>query len=120
MNNPIAASEAPVAGAIYSVDDGEGDFRVAKVLVVDEAGVHIRLYKNKFRVRPGQVDVSTLDLGSVHDAEGFGMGHIPLSYAAFLAWEPIFLIGSGLDEDELEGYRYWKAAQGGYFGGPEQ
>jgi hypothetical protein len=112
-------SEAPVPGALYSVNDGEGHFGVAKVLAVDEAGVHIRLYKNKFGVRPSQVDVSALDLGSIHDPEGFGMGHMPLSYAAFLAWEPAFLFGCGLDEEELEGYRYWQEAQGGYFGGPE-
>ena len=119
MNTPIATSEAPVPGALYSVDDGAGHFRVAKVLAVDEGGVHIRLYKNKFGVRPVQVDVSILDLGSIHDPDGFGMGHMPLAYAAYLTWEPVFLMGTGLDENELEGYRYWQDAQGGYFGGPE-
>ena len=113
------ASEAPIPGALYSVDDGEGHFRVAKVLDVDETGVHIRLYKNKFSTRPVQVQPATLDLGSIHDPDGFGMGHMPLSYSAFLAWEPTFLTAQGLDEDELEGYRYWQEAQGGYFGGTE-
>lgn len=116
MNTSIATSEAPVPGALYSVDDGEGNFRVAKVLVVDEGGVHIRLYKNKFAVRPLQVDVLILDLGSIHDPEGFGMGHLPLAHAAYLAWEPVFLMWSVLDGDELEGYRYWQDTQGGYFG----
>lgn len=121
MNSPIAtaAHDMPVPGALYSVDDGEGHFRVAKVLAVDDAGVHIRLYRNKFAKRPPHVDVTGLDLGSIHDPDGFGMGHMPLSYAAFSAWGPIFLVAGALGEEELEGYRYWQEENGGYFGGPE-
>ena len=116
---PFSVPEVPDAGALYSVDDSEGHFRVAKVLAVDTGGVHIRLYKNKFDGRPTHVDVSSLDLGSIHDPEGFGMGHMPLSYASFAAWEPIFLLANGIDEEELEGYNYWLEAHGGYFGRPE-
>lgn len=121
MNLPIAtvSAETPLPGALYTVDDGEGRFRVVKVLALDAAGVHVRLYKNKFVSRPLEVEVSALDLGSIHDPEGFGMGHMPLSYAAFSAWEPVFLFAVGLDEEELDGYRYWQEAQGGYFGGTE-
>jgi hypothetical protein len=121
MNSPTAtaAHDTPVPGALCSVDDGRSRFGVAKVLAVDDAGVHIRLYKNKFTKRPPRVDVSSLDLGSVHDPDGFGMGHMPLSYAAFSAWVPIFLMAGSLAEEELEGYRYWQEENGGYFGGPE-
>ena len=110
--------DTPIAGALYSVNDGEGNYRVAKVLVTDPGGVHIRLYKNKFSERPPQVNPSSLDLGSIHDPEGFGMGHMPLSYASFSAWEPIFLVAIGVDEEELEGYLYWQEGEGGYFGRP--
>ena len=121
MNLPTAtaAYDTPVPGAIYSVDDGEGRFGVAKVLAVDDEGVHIRVYKNKFAKRPLHVDVTSLDLGSIHDPDGFGMGHMPLSYAAFSAWEPIFLMAGALADEELEGYRYWQEENGGYFGGSE-
>jgi hypothetical protein len=115
---PSITPDTPIAGALYSVDDGEGHYRVAKILAVDPDGVHIRLYKNKFNERPARVDIVSLDLGSIHDPDGFGMGHMPLSYASFSAWEPIFLMANGVDEEELEGYVYWKEAQGGYFGGP--
>ncbi|MFC7517866.1 hypothetical protein ACFQUU_22925 [Herbaspirillum sp. GCM10030257] len=120
MNSLIttAARDTPIPGALYSVDDGAGHFGVAKVLAVDDAGVHIRLHKNKFATRPSRVEVSSLDLGSIHDPDGFGMGHMPLSYAAFSAWEPVFLEASALTEEELEGYRYWQEEQGGYFGRP--
>lgn len=112
------ARDAPIPGAIYSVDDGEGDYRVAKVLAADAGGVHIRLFKNRYANRPNFVDPITLNLGSIHDPDGFGMGHIPLSYSAFNAWLPQFLSASSLDEEELEGYRYWQEAEGGYFGEP--
>jgi len=104
------------AGALYTVDDGEGWFRVAKVLVVETEGVHIRLYKNRFKTRPGSVEFSSLSLGTVHDADGFGMGHLPLSRRAFRAWQPVFLAESPVAESELDGYRAWKDAKGGFWG----
>lgn len=113
------ASDTPVPGALYSVNDGEGNYCVAKVLAADSGGVHLRLFKNKYANRPSCVDPSTLDLGSVHDPDGFGIGHMPLSHSAFHAWLPQFLFASSLGEDELEGYRYWLEAGGGYFGGPD-
>jgi hypothetical protein len=104
-------------GGLYSVDDGEGWFRVAKVLVVEREGVHIRLYKNRFKARPGRIEFSSLSLGTVHDADGFGMGHRPLTHRAFRAWEPVFLEENPVAESELDGYRAWKDAKGGFFGG---
>lgn len=32
-------------GGLYSVNDGEGNYRVAKILALDDSAVHIRLYK---------------------------------------------------------------------------
>ena len=78
-------------GALYRVNDGEGWFRVAKILVVDDGGIHIRLYKNKWKERPQAVDISVLSLGSIHDADGFGMGHLPLARKSFGAWLPMFV-----------------------------
>ena len=104
------------AGALYSVDDGEGWFRVATVLVVEGEGVHIRLYKNRFTTRADKVEFSSLTLGSVHDADGFGMGHLPLTHRAFRAWQPVFLAENLVAEGELDGYRAWKDAKGGFWG----
>jgi hypothetical protein len=111
-------SQAPSLkqGALYTVDDGEGFFRVAKVLVLDEQGVHIRLYKNKWKERPAAIDVSTLSLGGVHDPDGFGLGHLPLSRNAFAAWRPVFVQDGTVAKDELDGYERWKEGGGGYFG----
>jgi len=99
-------------GAMYSVADGEF-FCVAKVLAVDTGAVHIRLYKNKFETRPLDVDESTLVLGTIHDADGFGVGHLPLSHADFETWAPVFIKRVEVLEHELEGYQIWKESGGG-------
>jgi hypothetical protein len=104
------------AGSLYTVDDGEGWFRFAKILVVDDQAIHIRLYKQRFKTRPTTVDPATLDLGTVKDPDGFGMGHLPLSRKAFDAWDPVFLQRGIVEPDELEGYKEWKDAGGGLFG----
>ena len=105
----------PKVGGLYSVVDGEGRFRVAKVLALDDAAVHVRLYKNRFPSRPKTVDPSSLTLGSIDDREGFGMGHLPLAREGFAGWEPVFLMQSSVSEEELEGYKMWKEAGGGIF-----
>ena len=107
-------------GAYYSVDDGEGWFRIAKVLATDDTGVHIRLYKNRWKERPTSLRKDDLSLGSVRDADGFGMGHIPLTRSAFLAWEPVLLETGTVESTELDGYEEWKSSKGGYFGNQQK
>ena len=105
-------------GGLYSVDDGKGNYRVAKLLALDDSAVHIRLYKNKYPSRPQTVDSSTLSLGAIHDKDGFGMGHLPLSRKAFADWQPVFIFQSSVTDEELEGYKMWKENHGGVFGNP--
>jgi hypothetical protein len=104
-------------GALYSVEDGEGAYQVAKVLAVEDQGVHVRVYKNRFSTRPTQVDITSLSIGTIHDKDGFGMGHLPLTHNAFSAWAPRFLKDHSVTEDELDGYREFKSAGGQFFDG---
>jgi hypothetical protein len=103
------------AGEIYSVQ-GERGYQVAKILVVEPGAVHIRLYKNVFSERPRSVDARMLDLGNIHDPDGFGIGHLPLTKKAFDSWEPMLISRTSVSAEELEGYEEWKKAQGGLFG----
>jgi hypothetical protein len=111
-----AVGQGAKAGGLYSVEDGGGRYAIAKVLLVERDGVHVRLYKNKFPTRPAQVDFSSLSLGTVHDKDGFGMGHIPITHNQFRHWRPVFVGESAVVEEELDGYRMWKDAKGGFFG----
>ncbi len=95
------------AGDICSVDSGEGDYSVIKLLVITEDGAHVRLYKNKFSDRPKSINVESLSLGKIGEAGGFGIGHVPLDVEAFLSWNPVCLINTGVSEEELEGYNFW-------------
>lgn len=117
----VGCAQAPSLkqGAFYTVDDGEGFFRVCKALVLDEQGVHVRLYKNEWKERPTIVDVSSLSLGGIDDPDGFGMGHLPVSRKEFATWRPVFVQQGTVAKDELDGYEMWKKSGGGYLGSEE-
>ena len=102
-------------GEFYSVQDRAG-YKVAKILAVDSRVVHVRLYKNYFSDRPQTVNINTLTLGSIHDADGFGVGHLPVTAATFSSWLPMLITRTAVTQEELEGYEEWKKSKGGAFG----
>ncbi len=102
-------------GGLYSILSAEGGFRVAKVLALDPGIVSIRIYKPSFATRPKTVGPSDLVVGTIHDTDGFGIGHMPVSNSTFVSWEPWFIARTEVLESELDGYRYWKEADGGVF-----
>ncbi|MCW1923712.1 SseB family protein [Luteolibacter arcticus] len=102
-------------GGIYSIW-GEGAFRAAKLLAADDGGVHLRVYANTFSERPTNVDPASLTLDSSNSESVRAIGHMPLVRAGFLAMGPKLLATTPVTEDELEGYKMWKDAEGGYFG----
>jgi hypothetical protein len=60
--------------------------------------------------------VNTLTLGSIHDADGFGVGHLPVTAATFSSWLPMLITRTAVTQEELEGYEEWKKSKGGAFG----
>src|SRR5258708_15230761 len=108
----MSETALPIEGGLHVTGNGER-YGVLKVLKVEEDIVHVRIYKNRFAEVPGQIDPSTLTLGTIHDADGFGIGHTPIKLEAFLAWHPRFLQHSLVEPDELEGYEEWKECGGG-------
>ena len=101
-----------------SVVADDGTFAVAKILVADAGGVHTRLYVQRFDHRPRQNELGGLSIaafGPGYD-NPFSIGHLPLSHDAFAAWQPELITrGAAISEEELEGYRMWLEAEGGYF-----
>ena len=104
-------------GGLYSVEGEKGGFSIVKILKVDDAGVHIRAYSNRFPQRPTDVDVTTLYMAGIDRKpdEELGMGHLPLGKESFSGWKPKFIKVIPVDPTELEGYEMWKEAKGGYF-----
>jgi hypothetical protein len=104
-------------GGLYSVEGEKGGFSIVKILKLDDAGVHIRAYSNRFPQRPPEVDVSKLYMAGIDRKadEELGMGHLPLSRQSFSGWKPILIKVVPVEPAELEGYEMWKEAKGGYF-----
>lgn len=116
MADSVSIRSAPselFEGAYYSVIDGD-NFSIAKVPKLEQEIVHVRIYKQHFEQRPRSIDPAALTLGTIHDKDGFGMGHLPLRLATFLSSEPVFLTHAEVTPQELEGYNLWKeSADGG-------
>jgi hypothetical protein len=99
-------------GGYYSIVDGDV-FSIAKVLKLEPDKVHVRIYKQHFPQRPRSIDPSALTLGTIHDKDGFGMGHLPLRLTTFLKREPSFLTYVEVQPQELAGYNMWKESADG-------
>ena len=103
------------AGGIYSIW-AQGTFRAAKLLAADDRGVHLRVYANTSPDRPIEVDPASLTLDSSHDGSAQAVGHMPVVRAGFLAMGPKLVATAPVTDEELDGYRVWAEAKGGYFG----
>jgi uncharacterized protein YndB with AHSA1/START domain len=99
------------------VDPTDMDYAAAKVLRADRSGVHLRIYADRWAVPPDHIDPWALAPGTTDTvASGvLALGHIPLSHKAYASMEPKFDRLAMLGPRELEGYREWQEAQGGYF-----
>ena len=104
-------------GGLYYIKNETGTYSVLKVLKTDSKGVHIRLYSNQFASPPNKIDESTLYLAGIDKkpSETLGMGHLPISKRGFEDWHPTFFQQSSVKDEELEGYKTWLDAKGGYF-----
>jgi hypothetical protein len=108
-------SITPIEGGLY-VTCSKKPYGSLKVLKVEGEIVHVRLYKNKYEEIPARIDPRSLELGTIHDKDGFGIGHLPLSYETFASWQPQFMQHTLVEPEELEGYEAWKESKGGVWG----
>ena len=88
-------------GGIYISQNEDGSFGVSKILVLDGPTVHIRMYTDKFEIKPA--DINSEDLN-------FFIGHVPMAKNGFLLDKPEFLKVEAVTEEELEGYKYYLEA----------
>jgi hypothetical protein len=102
-------------GGIYTVW-AQGCYRATKLLSTDDGGLHLRLYGNSWVERPTHIDPTQLTLESTAENSPRAIGHMPLLRASFLAMGPRLVINTTVEDSELEGYRMWEEAKGGYFG----
>jgi len=106
-----------VEGGLYVTANDDASYSVLKILKVDEGGVHVRLYSNRYPVKPEQIDESELYLaGRDRDPqEELGMGHAPISRKSFHGWGAELVQVATVKPEELDGYEIWQESKGGYF-----
>jgi len=106
-----------IEGGLYCTQNEDGSYSVLKILKMDDVGFHVRLYSNQFAQRPRQIDESRLYMAGMNRKPGerLGMGHTPVSKKAFLNGNATLIQKSTVRDEELEGYKMWLEATGGYF-----
>lgn len=88
----------PQAGAIYSLNDGEGGYRLGKVLVVEEEVIFTKLFADRWTRRP-----------SVAQARKAATP-IPVAYKpqSFADMRPVHLENGTVTAEESQAYESWK------------
>jgi len=105
-------------GGIYYFKNEHGAFSVLKILKVESAGVHFRIYSNQFDSPPDKVDESTLTMAGLNHKpnEITGVPDMALTGASFASvYKITFVQQSTVTDQELEPYKSWKKGNGKYF-----
>lgn len=104
------------AGDVCVIASADGGYKILKVLLVEPDVIHVRLYKDRFPRFPSGVRTEALNLGTINDTDGFGVGHLPLSRETFATGAPTRIGREAVTSEELEGYRLWEEHGGGTWG----
>lgn len=105
----LDVSLAPLVSVVI-----DGRYGIAKVLRAELRAVHIRLYSDRWDIPPDDLDPWSLQMDP-YSAPTPGVGHMPLSRAAFAAMQPRLHRLAPPTTQELEGYKMWREAKGGVF-----
>ncbi|MFL5059713.1 MAG: hypothetical protein ACJ8DQ_06455 [Xanthobacteraceae bacterium] len=99
MRQPVRSPDELQVGGLYCYPSDEGVFRIVKVLVLEPAIVHAKLYENRFASFPTSVDPASLQCF---------VEHMPISPWGFVHECPhFFIMKTTVTDEELCGYRWW-------------
>jgi len=104
-------------GGIYSFKNDNGTYSVLKILKVESAGVHVKIYSDQFDTPPTNVDESKLIIvGTDHKPnQTLGLADAPIKGEAFANYHATFIQQGTVTPKELEGYNTWKKGSGEYY-----
>ena len=116
----------PPVGGLYASPTEDGAYSILKVLAVDDAAVHVRMYSNRYAAIPteppndlemigmGPDFVARIERGEKVEPPGrLGIGHLPISRSTFERTERHLIGVVQVDPSELEGYEMWREGGGG-------
>jgi hypothetical protein len=95
----------PEAGGKYSLNDGEGGFRVAKVVVSEDDVIFVHLFGNRWKSRPGPDALKVLK------------APMPVAYSpeTFAGLQPVHLKDDDVSVDERQTFAEWKKSKAAVF-----
>jgi hypothetical protein len=88
-------------GGLYSLNDGEGGFRVGKIVAAEDEVVFVRLFSDRWTVRP------TLDKARKASLPAA----LAFSVQSFDGMQPVRLENGIVSAEELESYESWKESK---------
>ncbi|MBC8003594.1 MAG: hypothetical protein H7X97_13495 [Opitutaceae bacterium] len=93
----------PQAGAIYSLNDGEGGFRIAKVVTIEAEVVFVHLFTGRWKTRPAAIEA------------GANQYPAPMAFSpdTFLGMQPVRMQVGTASPEEIETYSVWKNSNSG-------
>lgn len=90
-----------LVGGLYSITSNADEFRVVKIVALNDDTVQIRMYQKQYQRRPETLDPKNLKLGPMHQGKGpFSLGSIPLRLSEFLERNPRFIMLTEVTADE--------------------
>src|SRR5262245_28489489 len=95
------SSAPPEVGVVYSLSDGEGGFRAAKVLAVEGEIVFVNLYTERWPARP------SLDAAKKASTPS-GLAY---SVQSFAGMQPVRLEAGNVSPEELQAFEEWKQSK---------
>ncbi len=102
-------------GGLYSVEDGTGGYRIAKLFAYDSTTVHLRLYGNRFSARPDSIAPGILRLRP-EPGEQQGREHFPAARHLFRAWNPQLIGHDTVTAQERSLMEEWRRLGGKVIG----
>lgn len=90
-----------LVGGLYSITSNADEFRVVKIIALQDDTVRLRMYQKQYQQRPATLDPKTLKLGPMHHGRGpFSVGSIPLHLSEFIKRKPRFIMLTEVTADE--------------------
>jgi hypothetical protein len=90
-----------LVGGIYSVTSNANEFRVVKIVALNEDIVRLHMYQERYQHRPEKLDPKTLKLGPMHNGKRpFSIGSLPLRLSEFLERKPRLIMVTEVTDDE--------------------
>ena len=99
--NAAVSSDPPEAGTTYSLNDGEGGFRAAKVLAIEDEIIFVNLFSERWLERPSSEAIKKVS------------APVSLAYSmqSFTDMRPARLQPGTVSSDELDAFEEWKQSK---------